>query len=167
MKPFLFICMAFLRLIRGTTCWNLLFLGYRLHKMYKPDHKSFRIPCWSRCFFSCSTKDSTQNLWILSCPISWTDIHLSRSEIPQENVSSMKSWCIGCLATIVVRGKRTSDSCSPPLETPWEHYFDEIPVYRLPSNHCGPGKTDLGFVFPTAGNPLGTLFRWNPGVSVA
>ena len=117
--------------------------------------------------FSCSTNDSTQNLWNLSCPISWTEIHLSHSQIPQKNVFSLKSWCIGCLATIVVRRKRTSDSCSSPLETTWEHHFDEILVYRLPTNHCGPKETDVGFVFLTSGNHLGTPFRWNPGVSVA
>ena len=30
----------------------------------------------------------------------------------------MKSGCIGCLATILVRGKRTPDSSSQPLKTP-------------------------------------------------
>ena len=48
------------------------------------------------------------------------------------------------------RGKRTSDSSSPRLKTPWEHHFGEIPVYRLPSNLCRPRETDVGFEFPTS-----------------
>ena len=71
----------------------------------------------------------------------------------------MKSRCIGCLATVVVQGKRTLGSSSPPLKTPWEHYFDEIPVYGLPSNHSGPRETNPGFEFPTSENPLGTPSR--------
>ena len=71
----------------------------------------------------------------------------------------MKSMYIGCLATILVREKRTMDYSSPRLNTPWETYFREIRVYRLPSNHCGPRETDPGFEFRTSENPLGTRFR--------
>ena len=167
MKPFLGIYMAFLRLISGTTCWNLLFLGYRLHEMYKPDHNSFRIQCWSRRLFPAQRMIQRRIFETWAARLTERKFIFPTAKYPRKNVFSLKSWCIGCLATIVVRGKRTPDSCSSPLETTWEHHFAEILVYRLPSNHCGPEETDVGFVFLTSGNHLGTPFRWNPGVSVA
>ena len=48
---------------------------------------------------------------------------------------------------------QTSDSTSPRLKTPWEPHFGEIRVYRLPSNHCHPRKTDSGFELPTWNYP--------------
>jgi hypothetical protein len=47
------------------------------------------------------------------------------------------------------REKRASDSSSPHRITPGKPLFDEIQVYRLPSNHWGPRETDLRFEFPT------------------
>ena len=64
-----------------------------------------------------------------------------------------KSECIGYLATILIRHKRTPDSSSPCLKTPWELHCGEIWVYRLPSNHCHPRKTDPGFELPTSNYP--------------
>ena len=45
-------------------------------------------------------------------------IRAPRVELPLASVCSRKSACIGCLATIVVQGKRTSDSSSPHRFTP-------------------------------------------------
>ena len=44
--------------------------------------------------------------------------HLSK---PSGNPFPVKSGCIGCLATILIRGKRTPDSSSPRRITPEEH----------------------------------------------
>ena len=82
--------------------------------------------------------------------------HVSK---PPGNPISVRSGCIGCLATTVVRGKRAPDSGSPCLKTRWEPYFGEIWEYRLPSNNAGPRETDAGFEFPMSRNPLGTLFQ--------
>ena len=145
-------------------------------------------------FFCYSTKDSTQRLWNLVCPISWTKFIFPASKYlrktcfrrsrfllvpglpmsfeenaprirvplvwkPPRNPIPVKSVCIGCLATILIRGKRTPDSSSPCLETPAEPHSGEIRVYRLPSNHSHSRQTDPGFEFPMPENPLGTPFR--------
>ena len=86
-----------------------------------------------------------------------SDSSSTRLRTPRNSIS-VKSRCIGRLATILVRGKWTQDSSSPCLNTPWEPNFREIPAYRLPSNHCHPTETDTGFDFPTSRNPLRPRF---------
>ena len=48
------------------------------------------------------------------------------------------------------------------LKKPWEPYFSEIQMYRLPSNHSHSGQMDPGFEFPTSQNPLEPHFSEIP-----
>ena len=76
--------------------------------------------------------------------------HVSKTS---EKPFSMKRGCTGCVATTLIRGERTSDSSSPPLKTLWKGLFDEIRLYRLPSNHSHSRLTDLGFDFCVSKKP--------------
>ena len=105
------------------------------------------------CFFCFSTKDSAQHLWNLVCPISSTENHLSRIEIPQKNMFSTNSILICSRSTDELRGKRTPDSSSLCLRTSWQLHFGEIREYRLPSNHSRSRQTDAGFEFPVSNYP--------------
>ena len=79
----------------------------------------------------------------------------SRIRVPtsQSHLSRI-SRRIGCLATILIRGKRTVDLSSWGLKTPWVvPHSGEISVYRLPSDHPDSRQTDPGFEFPVSKYP--------------
>ena len=147
----------------------------RTNKCRTIDHDPLDQLNWNSCFLHRDTSVKLPSVELDFTKLSLNPSHSNQidprftfrmSQNPRKPIL-LKSRCIGCLATIVVREKRTSDSSSPNRITPGKPVFDEIRVYRLPSNHCRRRETDLGFEFPKSNYPRETRFRWNPGVSVA
>jgi hypothetical protein len=146
--------MASLRYLSEIPFWNMICPDYQSQKnvgnqMWSPLLLNSLLICLRSLFHELiCTGSSTMTL-----SISWTQIHVFSIEKPQSNLFPVNSISISCRPTPHIPIKLTADSSSPCNKTPGKPLFGEIRVYRLPSNHCRPRETDLGFEFPASNNP--------------
>ena len=160
--------LATLRYFSEISSWDLICHDYWLKKKCRKSDEittSFRFHSKVRSILAWATNTCTI---IDHDPLDQLN---SNSCFPHRDTSgnlfSANSVSFRSRSSDYISVKLTTAWSIPCLKRPRETLIDEIPMYRLPSNHCGPRETDLGFEFPASANHCKYPFRWNLGVSVA